>query len=499
LNGEKKRVLFWLEDHYYHFGIAKSLQDLYDCEIFSIISSSPNAKKFYQEQKLVKSKKSWFLRDSINLNNKDYDISFLQNFEKKYDIPIWKLVSGERFFNIFSRYHQFTRNEILSIIEQEIKFFEKILTEVNPDFLIIRVPEFHDIDLLYRMCVKLKIKPLILDSTRFGYRWLINSKPDPVIDFKTSPIPEKLKNFEQLRDHVTKYATQHNFVISNRRNSKKGFFKAGLNFLLSHDNMDFRNYYQNIKKTKFNVFLKESHLLKLRSKRKSYIDKNFLKSINNETPFVFFPLHFEPEQTLLIKSPYFTNQIEVITNIAKSLPVGFTLVVKEHPAMQLSGWRKISDYEKISNLPNVVLLHPSVSNEDIIPKSSLVITISGTSGLEAAFHNKPSIIFTDVNFSNLSSVYRLQNWHDLPCIIDTALNTTVDLSELNQFVNYVESISFSFDVWELDLESDDLFSFGGFIAGPNISVEKMTQFLENNKLSFELLANEHIKKIENSS
>ena len=493
---DKKRILFWLEDHYPHFGIAKSLQDLYDCEIFSIISSSPTAKKFYLDQKLIKFKKSWFLRDSINLNKKDYDVSFLQNFEKKYDISIWKLVSGERFFNIFSRYHDFKYDEILSIVEQEIKLFEKILTEVNPDYLVIRIPEFHDIELLYLMCTTLKIKPLILDYTRFGYRCSINLKPDSIIDFKSYPT-KNLKNFEQLRDYVKQYAIQHNFSISNRRSSTKSFFKAGLKFLFSNDNVEFRNHYQNIGKTKFNVLLKELNLLIVRSKRKSYIDKNFLKSVKNKTPFVFFPLHFEPEQTLLIKNPYFTNQIEVITNIAKSLPIEFMLLVKEHPAMKLSGWRKISDYEKIANIPNVVLIHPSVSNENIIPKSSLVITISGTSGLEAAFHEKPSIVFTDVNYSKLSSVYRLQNLADLPHAISSSLNTKVDISELNQFTNYVESISFQFDIWVLEKISDDLFSFGGFLSGSTLSVEAMTKFLEENKSSFELLAREHIKKFEN--
>jgi hypothetical protein len=445
---------------------------------------------------LIKLEKSWFLRDSINLSKKTYDISFLKNFEKKYGISIWKFVSGERFFNNYSRYHDFNSDEILSIIEQEIKFYEKVLTETNPDYLIIRIPEFQDIDLLYRMCIKLKIKPLILDYTRFGYRCLINSKPDSVVNFKASPIPKSLRSFEDLRNYVKQYSIQHTVAISNRRNSKKNIFKAGLKFLLSNENIEFRNFYQNIEKTKLNVLLKESNLIKQRSQGKSYIDKNFLKSISNEIPFVFFPLHFEPEQTLLIKTPYFTNQIEVITNIAKSLPVEFTLLVKEHPAMRLSGWRKISDYKKILNIPNVKMIHPAVSNEEIIPKSSLVITISGTSGLEAAFYNKSSIVFTDVNYSKLSSVYRLRNWDDLPKAILNSLKTKVDISELNQYVNYVESISFPFDAWGLEQVSDDLFSFGGYLSGSKLSVEGMTKLLEENRSTFESLANEHIKKIE---
>ena len=84
MSAKKKRILFWLEDHYHHFGIAKSLQDLYDCDLFGIISSSPGAKNFYLEQNLLGLTKSWFLRDAVDVNRKNFDLSFLESFEKNY-------------------------------------------------------------------------------------------------------------------------------------------------------------------------------------------------------------------------------------------------------------------------------------------------------------------------------------------------------------------------------------------------------------------------------
>ncbi|KER07008.1 Capsule polysaccharide biosynthesis protein [Marine Group I thaumarchaeote SCGC AAA799-E16] len=495
MSKEKNKILVWLEDHTYHFGITKFIQELSDSKIYAIISANPSAKKFYQKQDLLRLEKSWYIRDSINLKNKNFDLSFLQNFEKKYDISIWKLVSGERFFNNYSKYHQFTHDEILSILEQEIKFYEKILSETKPRYLIMRIPEFQDIHLLYLMSKKLGITPLLLDYTRFGYRCLINSVPDAVVDFKSTSVPKNLENFTQLLNRVQNYSTQHSLAITKRRGSKKNFLKAGLKFLLSSESKEFQNYYQNLDKSKLNVFLTEMNSVKQHSKHKSFIDKNFLKSLKNNIPFIYFPLHFEPEQTTLIKTPYYTNQIEVITNIAKSLPIEFSLFVKEHPAMRLSGWRKISEYKKILKLPNVQLIHPSLSNSEIIPKSSLVITISGTSGLEAAFYKKPSIIFTKVNYSNLSSVYLMKNWQELPDLILDALNTEVNLSELNQYVNHVESISFPFDAWGLEQMSDDYFAVGGFLSGSNLSIESMSDFLEKNKSTFTLLASEHLSKI----
>lgn len=495
MSEEKKKILVWLEDHTYHFGIAKYIQDLTDARIFGVISANPTSKKFYKKQDLLTLEKSWYIRDLIDLKNKNFDIDFLKSFEKNYQIPIWKFVSGERFFNTFSKYHIFDRIEILSIIEQEIKIYEKILTEIKPDYVLMRIPEFQDIHLLYLMCKKLGIFPLLLDYTRFGYRAMINTTPDIPIDFSSTPIPKNLKSFSQLREHIKNYSTQHSLAINKRRGSRKNFVKAGFNFLFSTESKEFQNFYQNLDKSKLNVFLTELSLIKKSSNRKSFIDKNFLKNILNDIPFVYFPLHFEPEQTTLIKTPYHTNQIEVITNIAKSLPVEYYLFVKEHPAMKLSGWRKISEYKKILHLPNVRLIHPSISNDEIIPKSSMVITISGTSGLEAAFYNKPSIVLTEVNYSNLSSVHLLKNWQSLPNLISTTLNSEVNLFELNQFVNHVESVSFAFDSWALEQESDEFFADGGFLPGSNLKLNLMKNFLEKNESVFTLLASEHLSKI----
>ena len=71
--------------------------------------------------------------------------------------------------------------------------------------------------------------------------------------------------------------------------------------------------------------------------------------------FIYFPLHFEPERTLLISGTYYTDQISVIKNIAKSIPIDFTLYVKEHPNMKLTQWREIDFYKKIMELRKSML------------------------------------------------------------------------------------------------------------------------------------------------
>ena len=81
--------------------------------------------------------------------------------------------------------------------------------------------------------------------------------------------------------------------------------------------------------------------------RKNFLDKYSKYSIDSEKNFIYFPLHQDEEESTLVGAPFFTNQIELIKNIIKSLPVGYKLFVKESPSNAARDWRRISDYKKL--------------------------------------------------------------------------------------------------------------------------------------------------------
>ena len=59
---------------------------------------------------------------------------------------------------------------------------------------------------------------------------------------------------------------------------------------------------------------------------------------------VYFPLHVQPEYTTDVRAPFYTNQFAIVENIAKSIPIGYRVVVKEHPGMK--GERTFSYYRQ---------------------------------------------------------------------------------------------------------------------------------------------------------
>ena len=117
-----------------------------------------------------------------------------------------------------------------------------------------------------------------------------------------------------------------------------------------------------------------------------YISQDRLDSID----FAFYPLQSEPEISSLIWGKSYMNHIETIRNVARSIPVGMKLLVKEHP--RALGYRSFGYYRKILEIPNVLLACPDQEVQPIIERSKLVISIATFVAFEAAIKRIPSIM-----------------------------------------------------------------------------------------------------------
>ena len=68
-------------------------------------------------QKIVDFKKIWFYHDAIDEVDKKPDLKFLEEFEKKYNIPLTALVFSERIFMEYNEFYRFSTDQILRILE----------------------------------------------------------------------------------------------------------------------------------------------------------------------------------------------------------------------------------------------------------------------------------------------------------------------------------------------------------------------------------------------
>ena len=492
---KKKKGLIWNFQNLYTFTLSKYLQENYDCVLYSIYDVPDNLKKTFQEQSVVKYEKSWYFFDHIKNVQREPDLEYLKSIEKKYGIKLWLLAINERFFYQFN-YYRFSSNEVLLILEQTCKLFEKILNEIKPDFVIIEQPFFSYQQIFYEICKNQNVNVLILNSNRFNNGFYISSEIDRFDDRKISMKDSgKSRTKEQLLEYIENKTLikttnfQKSQVLTSRSESIRGFF----NFIFSN-NSNTKTHFTYYGRTKFKVILNKI-IIEIQTKyRKGFYEKNSIKEIKDGAKFIFYPFSIDMESSLLMWTPFYTNQLELVKNIARSLPVGYELYVKEHPFSYTRGWRNISYYKQIMDLPNVRLIHTSANSDEIIKKCSLVITIAGSAGLQAAFQNKPSIIFADVSYSSLPSVYRLNSFEELPQAIRESLQKKVDSSELSKFIQFIEKTSFEFDYLDPLIEVDEFYDKGIF-SNNLLTIENIESCLEKNKQVFDMLALEHIKKI----
>ena len=491
------KILVWVDVGLIQFGIAKYLKKIYDCELFAIYDFNHHIKKSFLNQKLIDFKKEWYYWDHVlNIKQKP-DVEYLKSFEQKYGINLWSITSTDRIFNKYNKWHIFSRDEVLKILELECKFFENVLESSKPNFLMIKVTDQHRSNLLERMCRSKGIKVLMLETSRLGYRSTISEEANEIDYLESMQSTNDEITFSELRNSLRKYDR-----YKQAKSLRSGGFdfpiwkkiKSSLYWMINTFDKEYRMGYDHFGMTRFNVITDRISAAIKRSYRTSYIDSALARKIKNEK-FVYFPLSVEPERTLSISAPFYMDQLEIIRNVARSIPVDYKLYVKEHMAMRYRHWRPISYYKAVMDLPNVTFIHPSLGNKELIKNCSIVFTVTGTAGLEAAYYGKPSIIFGHTSYDSLPSVHKIENLEDLPKIIRTCLDEKVNPSDVASLVKIIENVSFDFDIVNMYNKIEDRFHAGGFLLSNKMPMDFLDSFLEENKTTFEMLANEHVKKI----
>jgi hypothetical protein len=136
----------------------------------------------------------------------------------------------------------------------------------------------------------------------------------------------------------------------------------------------------------------------------SRLYKSMAQPIDDNIKYIYFPIHLEPEATMLNKTK-FNGQLFWIRSLSSILPKGVVLLIKEHPVMQflssppfhhyqrnLEYFKSIRFLKNLNGLKNVRIAPLNMSSEELIPKSKMVATIMGSVSFEAIKHKKPLLI-----------------------------------------------------------------------------------------------------------
>jgi hypothetical protein len=142
----------------------------------------------------------------------------------------------------------------------------------------------------------------------------------------------------------------------------------------------------------------------------------FCKELPSGEKYFVYPLQYEPEASTLIRAFPFSDQMCVIQQVAKALPLGVTLAVKEHRGNQ--GYRKPAFYRDLHYLPNVKLMPREADVRALIKNSMGVITLTSRMGWEALVLRKPVITFGSSFWTGFEEVRKPGSWTELKAIVE---------------------------------------------------------------------------------
>ena len=495
-----QKILAYLSGHQglINFGMLKKLQEKIPIKIYAIIDQGQQPKEFYQKQKFVRFEKIWHYTDFVKPFSKP-NIKYLKKIEDEFQINLWKIAYSDPAFYEFDGKSDFKEDEILSLIEEDCKLFENIIKEVNPDFLVTHTAGQKQANILREMCMSKQIRILQYSSAKFGLRIQISQEYDVLDKFENkSQISVNEKLTDEFINELEKELNLKNYykkISKDTNKNKKEFFKGTFSNIRNIKKESDKHYINlknpNIVKRYLKIFKKNIS----RNRRKKFLDQNFIKIIPENEKFIIFPLHMQPEHTTSVVTPFFTDQISLIENIARSLPVNYFLYVKEHPSMgTMRYWREIKYYKKILEIPNVRAIHPNVNSLTLYKKSQIILTINGSASNESLLLKKPVIVFANVASIEADAINKVENMEEMPEIIKKVLEKKFEDTGSKRFFTKklyetmeIQSPTFLKDMHEkLFIKGIQLF---------NITEKGMEKLLEDNKIEYDRFAEEYLRKI----
>lgn len=134
-------------------------------------------------------------------------------------------------------------------------------------------------------------------------------------------------------------------------------------------------------------------------------------------PYIYAPLHLQPEDAVTPRGGGFRNQELVIQLVAACLPPGVRIYVKEHP-MQGELCRDEAFYRSMTDLPNVSFVPRKFSTFTLLKHCKAVATVTGTAGFEGLFFGKPCLMFGHRFYQYAPGVHPIHTTDDCKKAVD---------------------------------------------------------------------------------
>lgn len=142
------------------------------------------------------------------------------------------------------------------------------------------------------------------------------------------------------------------------------------------------------------------------------------RKVDYEAKFVYIPLHNQPEMSTSALGGVFRDQALVIETVARHLPEGWKIYVKENPRQNAFA-RGPLFWHRVLRLPDVQILPSHAPTHELTARAQLTATVAGTAGWEALIKGRPALVFGGGWWKSFPGVTRFHEGVDLRAVAAT--------------------------------------------------------------------------------
>lgn len=416
--------------------------------------------------------------------NETIDLLYLEALERRIGAPnLWAHITPDRVIcsgQLVRAYpydqSSYTHEDMLRIVQSCAKRIDAFLEQERPDFVLFSIAGNIASLLLYRLARARGIRTLFIDCARMGNGYFLTDQQDasPLLwetwqRLQKAETPEEQNAVEDARHWLKAHREHPRYYLAS--SASTGAFQAirtsGVHRLLHPGHL-----WRALRWTAKEVtdYIRDPHRgdydrihpgWNLWDKARRYVrllrsNEDLFEQPREGEAHAYFALHSEPESYPAVLAPFYTDQVWLARQIARSLPVGWKLYVKDHPVMR--GLRTRAYYKALRRIPNVRLIHPHVSGLTLAQHARMTLTITGTAAWEALLLGRPAVIFGNMFYQPLSGVARCTEIETLPALIRAHAEQFQDQpQELAAFIAALQHESVDVDLvhlWDVKGGSD---------------------------------------------
>lgn len=432
IRGEILNLIFFARNKDYMCVILEKISHLFD-KIIVLGLKETSFEEFFRgkEEKFI------LINDYLNPDNLKYNFEGYDNLEDYSNYLAYSKMASDSYIRDGLKYSDNTLVEDNNF--RYYLYWNKIIADYNIDCVIRlgSVPHFaYELSLFYLM--EFRGKTII-------YTW--HSGIPPYIYFGKTLIHNTDDNYYKFPVESSDKKSIQNQISDLIKLSLSNDFEKLTPYYMRHNMsiLKLKMLGKNIKAVikRANVTTSPGLIINQIARQINHGGNRYLKLVKTKSvsylpnKFVYLPLHLQPEAST---NPlgYLYNRLPVlIVEVLNLIPKDYKIVIKENPKQ--TSHSRILRYSDLFDNSRIHIINSSFSTYELISKSSLVISITGTAILEASIMGKNAVLLGNNIYHLLPNVYRLNK--SLKENINQVLNSNKYDMHIKDFNSFIVELS----------------------------------------------------------